>query len=96
MISTDIDIDNYRYSADDPGSPAREASPMDPNIAAWMIAGGPSIERPSERRAREQLRAYLDSRRAAEPQPGPGLLERIARIVRPATTSCTDPACCPA
>ena len=67
---------------------------MDPNISAWMIAGGPRIELQSERREREQLHAYLESQRVTAATLG--LVERIARIVRPAPTTCPDPACCPA
>ena len=67
---------------------------MDPNIAAWMIAGGPHVERPSERREREQLQAFLESRRGAEP--GPTLVDRLRSALRPAPQPCLDPACCPA
>ena len=71
---------------------------MDPNIAAWMIAGGPKIELRSERQAREQLHAYLEGQRVTNVDrvPEPSLIERIARIVRPAPAPCADPACCPA
>ena len=69
---------------------------MDPNIAAWMIAGGPRLETRSQRLAREQLHAYLESRRATEPESAPGLVERISQLLRPAPATCTDPACCPA
>jgi hypothetical protein len=65
---------------------------MDHNIAAWMIAGGPQIELASERRDREQLHAYLEGQRSAEP--GPSLVERIRDLVRPAAR--VEPACCPA
>jgi hypothetical protein len=74
---------------------SKEVSPVDPNIAAWMIGGGPRIELASVRRDREQLHAYLDSQRDLATQSGPGLVARIARIVRPAP-ACPDPACCPA
>jgi hypothetical protein len=93
MISTDIDIDKYRYMVDDAGRHREGDAPMDTNIAAWMIAGGPRIELAAERREREQLHAYLESRRATEG--GPGLVERLRHAIRP-TTAAVDPACCPA
>jgi hypothetical protein len=71
---------------------ARKENPMDTNIAAWMIAGGPRLEAAQGQREREQLHAYLDSQRAAEH--GPGLIERIRGLVRPTVPA--QPACCPA
>jgi len=67
---------------------------MDQNLAAWMIAGGPRSENPHAARDREQLRAYLESRRAPRAEQ-PGLITRIREIVQP-NASRPDPACCPA
>jgi hypothetical protein len=67
---------------------------MDPNIAAWMIAGGPRIELESERRDREQLHAFRESQRIEEPARR-GLLARL-RGATPARETATDLACCPA
>jgi hypothetical protein len=66
---------------------------MDPNIAAWMIAGGPRLENRHAARDREQLHALLESQRVTSPEPG--LLARLARFVRVESTR-PDPACCPA
>jgi len=72
---------------------------MDPNIAAWMIAGGPHMELQATRRDREQLHAFLDSQRA---EPGPSVIERIRDRLRPAAPTtpggraCLDGACSPA
>ena len=65
---------------------------MDPNIAAWMIAGGPHVENPHAQRDREQLFAFRESQRAASHDAGPGLLARLARFVRPEPVAC-DPVC---
>ena len=70
----------------------REGDPLDHNIAAWMIAGGPHVETQRSRREREQLHALLESQRADEP--GPGVVDRIRLLVRP--TAPVEPACCPA
>jgi hypothetical protein len=66
---------------------------MDPNIAAWMIAGGPRLENPHAARDREQLHAFRESQRVTSHEPG--LLARLARLVRADSTR-PDPACCPA
>jgi hypothetical protein len=66
---------------------------MDPNIAAWMIAGGPRLENPHAQRDREQLYAIRESQRVASP--GPGFLARLARLVRPEPAQ-SEPACRPA
>ena len=62
---------------------------MDPNIAAWMIAGGPRLDTERTQREREQLHAYLE--RDDPTDRGPGFLERIRHLVRPAAA---QPACC--
>lgn len=64
---------------------------MDTNIAAWMIGGGPRIELEATRRDREQLHAYLDRQRTAEPS----LVERIRGLVAPKPAA-ADLHCCPA
>jgi len=79
-------------------TPARTEVDMDPNIAAWMIAGGPRMELQATRRDREHLHAYLDSQRS---EPGPSVIERIRGRLRPAATTpggraCVDAACSPA
>lgn len=66
---------------------------MDPNIAAWMIAGGPHPENPHAQRDREQLYAFRESQRLAPH--GPGLLVRLIRFVRPEPIA-PDPVGCPA
>jgi hypothetical protein len=66
---------------------------MDPNIAAWLIAGGPRLDNPHAQRDREQLLAFRESQRLAPH--GPGLLARVARLVRPEPADC-EPACSPA
>lgn len=68
---------------------------MDPNIAAWMIAGGPRLENAHAQRDREQLVAFRESQRAAAHDSGPGLLTRLTRLVRSGATQ-PDPVCCPA
>lgn len=65
---------------------------MDHNVAAWMIAGGPHLETEMSRREREQLHAYLDSRR--ETDSGPGFVQRLRDLIRP--VGATEPSCCPA
>ena len=55
---------------------------MDTNIAAWMIAGGPSIENPTAEREREQLRAFRESQRVAHI----GLIDRLRGFARRAST----------
>jgi len=67
---------------------------MDQNFAAWMIKGGTRAEDPHAVRDREQLRAFLESRRAARATL-PSLAARIRRIVKPAAAQ-PEPACCPA
>ena len=67
---------------------------MDPNLSAWMIAGGPRIENPHAARDRAQLIAFLESRCEARAQ-RPGLIERFRQLVRP-TPVCADLGCCPA
>jgi hypothetical protein len=76
---------------------------MDTNLAAWMIAGGPRIAHPHAARDREQLVAFLESRRAARLESRraaigapAGLVERFRRLVRPAPAACADLGCCPA
>ena len=66
---------------------------MDPNIAAWLIAGGPRLENPHAQRDREQLVAFRESQRSMPH--GPGLLARLARIGRPEPVL-PDPVRCPA
>jgi hypothetical protein len=71
---------------------------MDPNIAAWMIAGGPRIELHATQRDREQLHAYLESRRVERHSTW---VERIAARLRPsgrtsAPRPALDAACCAA
>ena len=65
---------------------------MEPNIAAWMIAGGPHVETERSRREREQLHAFLETQRATDR--GPGFFARIRLAVRPVAPA--EPACCPA
>lgn len=65
---------------------------MEPNIAAWMISGGPRLQADEGRREREQLHAYLEGHRATEG--GPGLIERIRDLLRQPEP--VEPACCPA
>ena len=91
MVSMDIDIDKYQYMRH-PADRHSEGDPMDHNIAAWMIAGGPHVETQQTQREREQLHAFIESHRAAER--GPSVLERIRLYVRPVAS--TEPACCPA
>ena len=67
---------------------------MDTNIAAWMISGGPRLELASERRDREQLYAYRESRRE-DHAPRPTWFERL-RGVTPVEASGPDLVCCPA
>ena len=70
---------------------------MEPNIAAWMIAGGPHIELQAAQRDREHLHAWLQSQRS---EPGPTFIERIRERVRPAARTvpagaiCLDAAAC--
>jgi hypothetical protein len=66
----------------------------DTNLAAWMIAGGPTSVDPSEARNLTHVRAI------AAAQPGkPRLVARLAAAtisaVRPAPAP-NEPACCPA
>ena len=67
---------------------------MDTNIAAWMIAGGPQIEDPHTQRDREQLHAFRESQRVAQPRRS--VLERIRAVARPQDAADRDLACCPA
>ena len=67
---------------------------MDPNIAAWMIAGGPRVELASQRRDREQLHAYLESQRVTNAD-RPTWLDRL-RGVRPIRQAQADLVCCAA
>jgi hypothetical protein len=67
---------------------------MDQNFAAWMINGGTRAEDPHAARDREQLRAFLESRRA-DRATRPSLGARIRQIVKPAAAQ-LEPACCPA
>jgi hypothetical protein len=67
---------------------------MAQNFAAWMIAGGPRSEDPHAARDREQLHAFLESRRAAHSRQM-GLITRLRQIVQPAASR-PDPVCCPA
>jgi hypothetical protein len=67
---------------------------MEPNLAAWMIAGGPRSEDPHAARDREQLHEFLESRRATRTEQ-PGLMTRLRQIVQP-NAARPDPACCPA
>jgi len=67
---------------------------MDTHVAVWMIAGGPHVETRASRREREQLHAFLESRREAGAG-RPGLLDRIRAIARPQPAG-NDLACCPA
>lgn len=67
---------------------------MDPNIAAWLIAGGPRIEIRAVDREREHRRALLESRRVARAR-RPTLLDRIRAFLGPASAG-TDRVCCPA
>jgi hypothetical protein len=95
MISMSVYIDKYQYVADDERRhrATELESRMDPNIAAWMIAGGPRLENRHAARDREQLRAFLESQRVTSHEPG--ILARLAQLVR-AGSSRPDPACCPA
>jgi hypothetical protein len=67
---------------------------MDQRYASWLIVAGGRVEDPHAVRDRDQLRAFLESRRAARAE-RPGLVARIRQIVQPTTTT-PDPACCPA
>jgi len=67
---------------------------MESNLAAWMVGGGPRSADPHDARDREQLRAFLESRRAARAE-RLGLITRLRQIVQP-NASRPDPACCPA
>lgn len=67
---------------------------MDPNIAAWMIAGGPRIELATERRDREQLHAYRESQRVTSVD-RPTWFQRL-RGVRPIRQAQPDLVCCTA
>lgn len=67
---------------------------MEQRYASWLIVGGGRAEDPHAARDREQLRAFLDSRREAGSEQ-PSLVARIRRIVQP-NAAHPDPACCPA
>jgi hypothetical protein len=95
-----IYIDKYQYLALRSGRTHRTtgAIDMDTNIAAWLIAGGQRIANPHEARDREQLVAYLESRRtaaAARSATRPSPIARLRQLVRP-TPACTDLGSCPA
>ena len=72
---------------------------MDPNIAAWMIAGGPRVETRRSRLEREQLQAFIESQRA---RPSTSIAQRLVDRLRPAgghretAPVCLDAACCAA
>jgi hypothetical protein len=66
---------------------------MDPNMAAWMIAGGPRQENPHAQRDREQLLAFRESQQAAPHEPG--LVARLTRLIR-LDSPRPDPVCDPA
>ena len=66
---------------------------MEPNIAAWLIAGGPRLENIHADRDREQLVAFRESQRLAPRGPGP--VARLARLLWPAPAEC-EPSCSPA
>ena len=67
---------------------------IDPNLASWMISGGPRMELASERRDREQLHAYRESQRL-ERADRPSWFQRL-RGVAPAHQAEADLVCCPA
>jgi hypothetical protein len=68
-----------------------EERPMDTNLAAWMIAGGPQLEDPHTTRDREQLHAFRESQRVARPS----LIDRLRGIGRTRADE-SDLVCCPA
>ena len=67
---------------------------MDTNLAAWMIAGGPTIENPHAERDREQLHAFRESQRVARAD-RLGLVERFRAFAQPKPAEPTLD-CCPA
>ncbi|MDQ3128685.1 MAG: hypothetical protein M3Q66_09575 [Chloroflexota bacterium] len=67
---------------------------MDPNIAAWMIAGGPHVQTHAQTREREQLYAFRESQRL-ERSDRPSLVARIRSLVQPAPAA-ANLDCCPA
>jgi hypothetical protein len=92
MVSINFDIDKHQYDRHSGAVSTERRTPMDHNIAAWMIAGGPHVETRQTQREREQLHAFVEGQRTVER--GPGLLARFREIVRP--VAATEPACCPA
>jgi hypothetical protein len=73
------------------GAHKQKECPMDPNIAAWMIAGGPRRELASTIREREQVHAFRESQRVERVS----LIDRLRGIARPPQVE-TDLVCCTA
>ncbi len=67
---------------------------MDLNLAAWMIDGGSSAERASDRRDRENLYAFRESQRVVQAD-RPSWFQRLRGILATGQAD-ADLDCCPA
>ena len=70
---------------------------MEQTLAAWLIAGGPRIDIPSQTRDREHLATLRAEARLRSF--GPSWTTRLTAAVRAAASpepTRVDPACCPA